>query len=134
MAYAHDFIRSLPHKYETELGELGTGLSTGQKQRLAIARALLRNPSILIMDEATSHIDTESEGKIRASLKHIRQGRTVFVTTHRIENTIDADIVLVIVDGQVADSGSHQTLIKRCAVYRELIRPDNPTDVNIPNK
>jgi len=124
-AYAHDFICALPNKYETELGELGIGLSAGQKQRLAIARALLRNPSVLILDEATSHIDAESESKIRALLQSIRNKRTILMTTHCKEDTLNADMVIVMDQGRIVDSGKHHKLIGRCSIYRELISMDS---------
>ncbi len=119
-AYADEFIRFLPHGYETELGELGIGLSAGQKQRLAIARAILRDPAILILDEATSQIDIDSEEKINRVLRNLRGGRTVFVVAHHLRNTIDADVTVVLEDGQIIDTGTHKQLLIRCPLYRRL--------------
>ncbi len=119
-AHAWDFIRDLPQGIETELSEGGEGLSGGQKQRLCIARAILRDPAILILDEATSQIDADSEAKINAAIKAASQGRTTFIIAHRLSTVIDADLIVVMADGRIVDQGSHHELLERCAVYRTL--------------
>ncbi|MFW6033262.1 MAG: ABC transporter ATP-binding protein, partial [Phycisphaeraceae bacterium] len=119
-AYAHEFIDRLPAGYDTHLGEGGAGLSGGQKQRLAIARAILRDPAILILDEATSQIDAESEARINRALAEFREGRTTFVIAHRLSTVVDADRIVVMVDGQIADQGTHGELLGRCPVYQTL--------------
>src|SRR5690606_1527403 len=122
LAYAHEFIVKLPQGYDTMLGEDGSGLSGGQRQRLAIARAVLSNPSILILDEATSQIDAESESKINQALRAVRKGRTTFVIAHRLSTVIDADQIFVMADGRIIDRGTHRELLDRCAVYQMLTR------------
>lgn len=121
-AYADDFIKALPQGYETLLGEEGTGLSGGQRQRLCIARAMLRDPAILILDEATSQIDADSEAKINQVVREIRQGRTIFIIAHRLSTVIDADLIVVMDNGKIIDKGSHQELLSRCSVYQTLAR------------
>jgi len=122
LAFAHEFIVKLPRGYDTPLGEGGEGLSGGQRQRLAIARAVLTNPSILILDEATSQIDAESEAKINQALRAVRKGRTTFVIAHRLSTVIDADQIFVMADGRIVDRGTHRELLDRCAVYQMLTR------------
>ncbi len=119
-AFAHEFIIGLPNGYDTMLGEDGEGLSGGQKQRLCIARAILRNPAILILDEATSQIDADSEAKINRALKAFRHGRTTVVIAHRLSTVIDADQIVVMLNGQIVDQGSHSQLLDRCGDYRTL--------------
>jgi len=101
VAQVHEFIAGLPGGYDCVLGELGSGLSSGQKQRLAIARALLRDPAILILDEATSHVDADSADRIRAALRQIRQGRTILVVTHDLSAVEDPDVVVQLRQGRV---------------------------------
>jgi len=119
-ANAHEFITALPQGYDTLLGEAGEGLSGGQRQRLAIARAILTNPSILILDEATSQIDTDSEAKINQALGVVRKGRTTFVIAHRLSTVIDADQIFVMDAGRLIDQGTHRELLTRCATYQML--------------
>lgn len=119
-AYAHDFIMQLPNGYDTEVGERGVTLSGGQRQRIAIARAFLRNPSILIFDEATSHLDSESEQLVREALQRIAQGRTVFIIAHRLSSVWQADKIVVIENGELIQLGSHQDLMSTNGVYRKL--------------
>ncbi len=121
-AYADDFVRRLPEGYDTALGENGEGLSGGQGQRLCIARAVLRDPSILILDEATSQVDADSEQKINQALKSLRAGRTTFVIAHRLSTVIDADLIVVMAGGRVVDQGTHNDLLARCETYQTLTR------------
>jgi subfamily B ATP-binding cassette protein MsbA len=121
-AYAHEFIDPLPDGYQAMLGEGGSGLSGGQKQRICIARAILRDPAILILDEATSQIDADSEAKINQALAAFRQGRTTFIIAHRLSTVVDADLIAVMVDGQIVDRGRHDELLKRCPTYQMLTR------------
>ena len=121
-ASADRFIRELPRGYDTVLGEGGTGLSGGQKQRLCIARAVLRDPAILILDEAMSQIDTASEAQIHAALQQLRTGRTTFIIAHRLATVVDADLIVVLDGGQVVDRGTHDELLQRCELYQELAR------------
>ncbi|MBN6206074.1 ABC transporter ATP-binding protein [Ralstonia pickettii] len=119
-AQAHDFIMKMPHGYDTLLGERGMGLSGGQKQRIAIARALCINPSILILDDATSAVDMETEFKIQAALKEVMKGRTTFIIAHRISSIKHADEILVLEEGEVKERGTHDELLSMNGVYRRI--------------
>jgi len=119
-AFAHDFIASLPQGYETMLGEGGVTLSAGQRQRIAIARAVLRNAPILLLDEATSALDSESETLVQRALEKIMEGRTTLVIAHRLATVIRADRILVFDHGRLVEEGTHQTLIGRGGVYARL--------------
>ncbi|QDU34117.1 Lipid A export ATP-binding/permease protein MsbA [Poriferisphaera corsica] len=119
-ARADEFISVLDNGYDTFLGEGGSGLSGGQKQRICIARAILRNPRILILDEATSQIDADSEYKINQAMAEFRKGRTTFVIAHRLSTVIDADQIIVMVDGEISDIGSHNELLERSTTYQTL--------------
>jgi subfamily B ATP-binding cassette protein MsbA len=119
-AYAYDFIERFPHGFETMIGELGGRLSGGQKQRLCIARALLKNAPILILDEATSSLDSESETLVQKALENLMKGRTTFVIAHRLSTINYADRIVVIVDGQIAEEGKHEELINRRGEYYKL--------------
>jgi ATP-binding cassette subfamily B protein len=119
-AGADEFIERLPRGYDTILEENAENLSGGQKQRLAIARALLTDPHILILDEATSALDPESEVIIRHNLRRIASGRTVIIVSHRLSMLADAEVILVLDRGRLADLGQHEQLLARCATYRQL--------------
>jgi ATP-binding cassette subfamily B protein len=120
LANADQFIRRLPQGYETELSERGSNLSQGQRQLLAIARAILADPSILILDEATSSVDTRTEAHIQEGLLKLMEGRTSFVIAHRLSTIRDADQVLVIDEGQIVERGTHQELLDRRGFYHRL--------------
>jgi ATP-binding cassette subfamily B protein len=120
-ANAHEFIVRLPDGYETFVGERGVKLSGGQQQRLAIARAILKAPQILILDEATSNLDTESEQLIQASMAGLLAGRTTFVIAHRLSTVRRADLILLMEDGRVVERGSHAELMQKGGVYREMV-------------
>ena len=119
-AFAHDFIIALPHGYDTTLGEGGVTLSAGQRQRIAIARAVLRNAPILLLDEATSALDAESETLVQKALDKIMEGRTTLVIAHRLATVMRADRILVFDRGRLVDEGTHQSLIGRGGVYARL--------------
>lgn len=120
-ANADGFIRLLPEGYETMIGERGFKLSGGQKQRLSIARAILADPQILILDEATSNLDTESEQLIQASLAGLFKGRTTFVIAHRLSTVTHADLIVVLEDGRVRESGTHEVLMEKRGLYFDMV-------------
>jgi subfamily B ATP-binding cassette protein MsbA len=119
-AAAHDFIMDLPDGYDTEVGERGVRISGGQRQRLAIARAMLKNAPILLLDEATSSLDTESERQVQAALDRLTENRTTLVIAHRLSTVMNADVIHVIERGRVAESGNHAQLIARDGLYARL--------------
>jgi ATP-binding cassette subfamily B protein len=102
------------------VGEKGVTLSGGQKQRVAIARTLLKDPCILILDDSTSSVDTETEAEIRAALEHLMRGRTTFVIAHRIQSLMDADLILVLDQGRVVERGTHDELLALDGIYRRI--------------
>ncbi|MEM1446116.1 MAG: ABC transporter ATP-binding protein [Planctomycetota bacterium] len=122
LAHAHGFIEQQPDGYDTVLGEGGSGLSGGQRQRLCIARAILRDPTILVLDEATSQIDAESEAQIHAAMQQITRGRTTFIIAHRLSTVVDADVIVVLEAGRIVDRGTHHALLERCALYQSLVK------------
>jgi ATP-binding cassette subfamily B protein len=119
-AHIHEFIESLPDKYESRVGERGLKLSGGEKQRVAIARAILKNPSILIFDEATSALDSETEKGIQAELDRIAQGRTTLVIAHRLSTVMDADQILVLDQGRIVERGTHRALLEEDGAYAQM--------------
>ena len=119
-AHIHDFIESLPDKYEARVGERGLKLSGGEKQRVAIARAILKDPSILIFDEATSALDSETEQAINAELTRIAKGRTTLVIAHRLSTVMDADQILVMDAGRIVERGSHRELLEKSGAYAQM--------------
>jgi ATP-binding cassette, subfamily B, multidrug efflux pump len=120
MADADYFIRQLPHGYQTMLSERASNLSQGQRQLLAIARAILADPSILILDEATSSVDTRTEARIQKALMRLMEKRTSFVIAHRLSTIREADNLLVIRDGEIVEQGTHQQLLDRGGFYYHL--------------
>ncbi|HLO99862.1 MAG TPA: ATP-binding cassette domain-containing protein, partial [Fimbriimonas sp.] len=119
-AAIHDHISSLPEAYETVVGERGYKLSGGEKQRIAIARAILKNPKILILDEATSALDTVSERLIQQSLNSLTLGRTTFAIAHRLSTILSADVILVMRDGHIVEKGTHEELLALRGEYHKL--------------
>ena len=120
-ANAADFIDSFPDGYDTEVGERGMQLSGGQRQRIAIARAILKNAPLLILDEATSHLDAISETAVRDALDRLMQGRTTVVIAHRLSTIRNADNILVLDEGQVVEQGTHDQLLSRRGLYTQLV-------------
>ena len=117
---AEEFIEKLPRGYDTEIQEGGTNLSGGQRQRLALARALLIDPPVLILDEATSALDAESEAIVNANLKRMAEGRTVLSISHRLSMLVECDAILVLDQGKVYDIGTHEELLERCDIYKHM--------------
>ena len=120
MAAVHDVILSFPEGYRTMVGERGVTVSGGQKQRIAIARTLLKNPRILILDDSTSSVDTETEAQIRQAMHTLMENRTTFVIAHRIQTIMDADLILVLEDGRIIQRGVHEDLVNQEGVYRQI--------------
>src|SRR5919198_519332 len=121
-ANAHDFIVDLPNGYNTQIGERGAKLSTGQRQRISIARALLKNPSILILDEATSNVDSHSEALIQDALKRLVIGKTTIVVAHRLSTVINASRIIVLEDGVIDEMGAHEELLQKRGIYAMLYK------------
>jgi ABC-type multidrug transport system fused ATPase/permease subunit len=137
-AQAHEFILQMPQGYDTRVGERGVTLSGGQKQRLAIARALLMDPRLLILDDATASVDTETEHQIHMAFERLMQGRTTFVIAHRLSTVRRADLILVLEGGRIAARGTHESLLHTSRLYTEIYRrqlkqqeaPSNQPDLN----
>ncbi|MFD1737795.1 ABC transporter ATP-binding protein [Bacillus salitolerans] len=121
IAGIHDYFLTLPEGYDTEIGERGITLSGGQRQRLALARAIVNNPDILILDEATSALDLETERQVKANLDTIRSGKTTIMIAHRLSTIQNADIIFVIDTGRIVEQGTHETLMKENTLYKELV-------------
>jgi len=119
-AHCHEFISALPHGYETLVGERGIKLSGGERQRIAIARAILKNAPILVLDEATSSLDSESEALIQDALDILMEGKTVIIIAHRLSTVIKMDRIIVIEDGRVTAEGKHGDLIQQGGRYQTL--------------
>jgi ABC-type multidrug transport system fused ATPase/permease subunit len=119
-AHAHEFVSRLPQGYDTEIAEAGGGLSGGERQRLSVARAILKNAPILILDEPTSSLDAISEEIVFAALRRLRAGRTTIVIAHRLSTVRDADRILVLDGGRIAAQGRHEDLLKSSQLYRRM--------------
>ena len=120
-AEIHDFITSLPEGYNTAVGAKGIALSGGQRQRIAIARALVRNPRVLLLDEATSNLDSETEKSVQAVFEKTGRGRTMVVVAHRLATVQNADVIFVIGNGKVAETGDHATLLRKRGLYYQMV-------------
>lgn len=124
LAAADSFIEALPEGYATRVGERGVKLSGGQKQRIAIARAFLKNPPVMVLDEATSALDTHTEKQIQRSLDKLAESRTTLVIAHRLSTIINADRIVVLQDGEIAEIGTHQQLMAQNGIYKKLYELD----------
>lgn len=129
IAYADAFIENLPDGYDTIVRERGNALSEGQKQRIIIARALLKNPELLILDEATSALDTESEFLVRKAIENLLKGRTAIIIAHRLTTILNADKIIVLDRGEIVDQGIHEELLSRCDLYKKLYELEFASDV-----
>jgi ATP-binding cassette subfamily B protein len=130
-AYAHDFIMAFPRGYDTQVGEHGMQVSGGERQRIAVARALLKDAPVILLDEATASLDSESERQVQGAIEHLCQGRTTIVIAHRLHTVVDADRIFVIEDGTVAESGRHDELLRKggryASFYRLQLRDQEPS-------
>lgn len=125
IANAHDFIMQTEHGYQTKIGDRGGKLSGGQRQRLSIARAVLKNPPIMILDEATSALDTESEKLVQEALDNLMKNRTSIVIAHRLSTVKNADLICVFHEGKITEQGTHEDLLKRNGIYTKLYNMQN---------
>jgi subfamily B ATP-binding cassette protein MsbA len=133
-AHAHEFICKMPHGYQTLVGERGVTLSGGQRQRISIARALIRNSPILILDEPTSSLDPESEKIVMHALKNLMHGRTVIIIAHRLNTIREANQIVVLNDGAIAETGTHEVLVQRGGLYADLYNMQSVADETIIHK
>jgi ATP-binding cassette, subfamily B, bacterial len=133
-AQAHEFIARLPQGYDTQVGERGLTLSGGQRQRLAIARALLSDPRVLILDDATSSVDASTEQSIKVALGEAMSGRTTFVIAHRLSTISLADEIVVLDHGRIAAHGDHEHLLQASPLYREIVEKGLPDQVFMTRK
>jgi subfamily B ATP-binding cassette protein MsbA len=131
IAHVHEFAEKFPLKYDTIVGERGVRLSGGQRQRVSIARAILANPRILILDEATSSLDSESEQAIQAGLAYLMEGRTTFVIAHRLSTIRRAEQILVVEDGRIRERGTHESLYALGGRYYDLYTRQHGLDANL---
>ena len=122
LAHIHDFIMALPDGYQSMVGERGLKLSGGEKQRVAIARTIIKDPCILLFDEATSALDTQTEQEIQANLRELSQGRTTLIIAHRLSTVVDADEIIVLDQGQIVERGTHADLLAAEGRYAEMWR------------
>lgn len=130
-AAIHDVVAAFPNGYDTLVGEKGVTLSGGQKQRLVIARTLLKNPRILVLDDATSSVDAETEGVIREALERLMQDRTTFIIAHRIQSVMVADLILVLDKGQIVQQGTHEKLLAQPGIYRQIYELQTRVDFEL---
>jgi subfamily B ATP-binding cassette protein MsbA len=121
-SFVDEFVRDMPNGYQTMVGEYGATLSGGQKQRIAIARAFLRDPAILIFDEALSQVDSDSEHRINLAMEEFVKGRTTLLIAHRFATVLSADMIVVMNSGRIVDTGTHKELLARCELYAHLYR------------
>jgi ABC-type multidrug transport system fused ATPase/permease subunit len=128
-AQVHDFVTALPKGYDEEVGEMGVRLSGGQRQRMTIARALVRDPEILVLDEATSSLDTASEKAVQEALLRLQEGRTTLVVAHRLSTIRHAHRIVVLAEGRVVEQGTHEELITKGGLYADLVRMQDLTPV-----
>jgi ATP-binding cassette subfamily B protein IrtA len=127
-ARIHDFICSLPQGYQSKAGESGVKFSGGEKQRVAIARMILKDAPIIILDEATAAVDAENEKYIQAAIEELSRDKTLIMIAHHLNTVRDADQIVVMDSGKIADNGKHHELIKRCGLYRKMIAEQNKVD------
>ena len=128
IAQADGFVTSFPDGYDTELGQGGVNLSGGQKQRLCIARALLKKPRILILDDSTSAVDTQTDARIRQAFREEIPGTTKLIIAQRVASVQDADLIIVMDNGMISDVGDHASLMERSAIYREVYESQRKGD------
>jgi subfamily B ATP-binding cassette protein MsbA len=121
MAQAHDFIMETSDGYNTYIGDRGMKLSGGQRQRLTLARAILRNPQILLMDEATSALDSESEKAVQLALEKLLESRTAIIIAHRLSTIRNVDEIIVLQEGKIVEQGNHEALIAKDGIYKKLV-------------